>query len=128
LVETKDVCYYHERANRRAPPAASSCSGYNAATNGGGFKTGKAGKEYASSCAEATITTPVRSRLWGPDGRMLRIREFPLSRFQQKDPTSFEGGNNTDGFLHVHNVHLENIFRAEKIFINQHRKFSSKPI
>jgi len=110
LVETKDVCYYHERANRRAPPAASFCSGYNAVTGGGGFKTGKAGKEYASSCAEATITTPVRSRLWGPDGRMLRIREFPLSRFQQKDPTSFEGGNNTNGFLHVHNVHLENIF------------------
>lgn len=108
LVETKDVCYYHERANRKAPPSAASCSGYNAATHDGGFKTGKAGKEYASACAEATVTTPVRSRLWGPDGRMIRIREFPLSRFQELLP----GGKNatTDGFIHMQNVHLGNAF------------------
>jgi hypothetical protein len=128
LVETKDSCYYHERADRSAPPASVYCSGYVTESKNGGYKTGKEGKEYASACAESTITTPVRTRLWGPDGRMLRIREYPLSHFQditsQSSSKSSSSSTTTtigltrdinhssliDGFTHFYNIPIKNAF------------------
>lgn len=76
-MESSHACTYHNRPYREAPAVAKECTNYNASYTNDGMGSSL----YAQSCGNAVLSTGIRGRAWGPDGKTMPIYEMTRTDF-----------------------------------------------